>query len=92
MAEVDQNQDAPPRCFGEFIVTYEDLHEQDGWLLEFDARVYSDRLLREFLGHAIDLHPCGRRRIQAPVSRNSSKPMAWAPHCGRAMRPLKAAK
>jgi hypothetical protein len=34
------------------IVTCERLHEQDGCSLEFDPRVYSNRLLRKFLGHA----------------------------------------
>ena len=34
-------------------VTYDELHEQDGCLFEFDAGVYSNRLMHEFLGHAI---------------------------------------
>jgi hypothetical protein len=35
------------------FVVYDGLLQQDGCSLQFDPRVYSNRLLREFVGHAI---------------------------------------
>jgi hypothetical protein len=35
------------------FVVYDDLLQQDGCSLQFDPRVYCNRLLREFVGHAI---------------------------------------
>lgn len=35
------------------FITCDELHEQDGCALSFDASVYSNRLLREFLGQAV---------------------------------------
>ena len=41
-----------PEHRGLFVVN-DDLLQQDGCSLQFDPRVYSNRLLREFVGHAI---------------------------------------
>ncbi len=67
------------------FVVYDGLLQQDGCSLQFDPRVIAiDCCASSWVTRSASSER--PPAIQLPVSRNSLKPMAWVPRCGREMR------